>query len=257
MKRHLVVIDPQRDFCKPDGALYVPGADEDMRRLARYVAQDSFERIHVTLDSHQWVHIAHPIFWTGPQGEHPAPFTVIEERNILQGTWQATDEGLRDYTLEYVRTLAEKGRYSLTVWPPHCIIGTPGHAVHDELADALRTWSEANLRPIDFWAKGSNIRTEHYSAIQADVPDPADPSTAINRALVQALEEADELVFAGEALDYCLLNTIRDLVEALPNITAKIVLLKDASSSISGCTVDDHEFFQGLLAKGASLASIG
>jgi nicotinamidase-related amidase len=151
--------------------------------------------------------------------------------------------------------LAEKGRYSLTIWPPHCIIGTTGHAVHDELASALRDWSESNLRAIDFWTKGSNVRTEHYSAIQADVPDPSDPSTAVNRALVGALEEADELVFAGEALDYCLLNTVRDLVEASPAIEGKIVLLRDASSSISGGKIDDHEFFQGLLAKGARLAT--
>lgn len=257
MKRHLVVIDPQRDFCKPDGALYVPGADEDMRRLAAYLARESFDRIHVTLDSHQWVHIAHPIFWIGEDGGHPAPFTVIAESDVRKGVWQPADETLREYALEYVGTLAARGRYSLTVWPPHCIIGTPGHAVHDELSVALRTWSEKDIHPIDFWSKGSNVRTEHYSAIQADVPDPSDPSTAVNRALIQALEEADELVFAGEALDYCLLNTVRDLVEASPGMAGKLVLLRDASSSISGCTVDDHEFFKGLLGKGARLASTG
>ncbi|RYG27000.1 isochorismatase family protein [bacterium] len=254
MKRHLIIIDPQRDFCKPEGALYVRGADEDMRRLAEYVTRESFDRIHVTLDSHQWVHIAHPIFWVGPGSEHPAPFTVIQEKDLLDGAWRASQDGLREYALEYVRTLAAKGRYSLTIWPPHCIITTPGHAVHDELALALRAWSEANLRPIDFWAKGSNVRTEHYSAIQADVPDPSDPATSVNQALIGALEEADELMFAGEALDYCLLNTVRDLVDASPEIAGRIVLLKDASSSISGCTIDDHEFFQSLLAKGARLA---
>src|SRR5690606_2567163 len=51
----LLVIDPQNDFCRPDGALAVPGADADMDRLARLVGalRDRLADIHVTLDSHR------------------------------------------------------------------------------------------------------------------------------------------------------------------------------------------------------------
>lgn len=250
--RSLVIIDPQRDFCKPDGALYVKGADEDMRRLATFIPKGDFDRIHVTLDSHQWVHIAHPIFWTDERGESPTPFTVIGAED---DRWQARAPELKVYARDYVRQLSDKGRYALTIWPPHCVIGTPGHAVHDELNVALREWSESRLTPIDFVMKGANVKTEHYSAIRADVPDPLDPSTEVNDRFVDALREADELFFAGEALDYCLLNTLRDLVESAPELASKIVLLRDASSSIGGCTLDDHEFFQGLRAKGARVAT--
>ena len=40
---HLLAIDPQNDFCDPSGSLYVPGADEDTKRLAGFVtkAKDS------------------------------------------------------------------------------------------------------------------------------------------------------------------------------------------------------------------------
>ena len=31
----LLVVDGQFDFCDPAGALYVPGADEDMKRLSK------------------------------------------------------------------------------------------------------------------------------------------------------------------------------------------------------------------------------
>ena len=35
---HLLIIDPQNDFCSPDkGSLFVPGADQDMLRLATMV----------------------------------------------------------------------------------------------------------------------------------------------------------------------------------------------------------------------------
>ncbi len=255
MSRHLVVIDPQRDFCKPDGALYVPGADEDMTRLAAAVSPDRFDAIHVTLDSHPWIHIAHPIFWEDPEGDPPAPFTAISEADVAGGRWQARAPEMRAYALDYVRQLAEGGRYGLTIWPPHCVVGTPGHAVHDELGQALRVWSEARLAPIDFVLKGSNPKTEHYSAIQADVPDPGDPATGVNRAFIERLKEADELVFAGEALDYCLLNTVRDLAAAAPELVPKIVVLRDASSSIGGCAIDDQEFFRRLVEKGARVAT--
>ena len=255
MRRHLVVIDPQRDFCAPDGALYVPGADEDMARLAAIVSPSRFDAIHVTLDSHQWVHIAHPIFWEAEDSTSPPPFTAIAEADVASGRWRARSPEMRDDALEYVRQLASGGRYGLTIWPPHCIIGTPGHAIHDALGAVLRNWTNATLRPIDYVAKGANPRTEHYSAIQADVPDATDPSTSVNHRFIDALKGADELVFAGEALDYCLLNTVRDLVAAAPGLAPKIIILRDASSSIGGCATDDHEFFKALVEKGARLAS--
>lgn len=257
MNRHLVVIDPQRDFCKPGGALFVPGADDDMKRLAKLVGQrrDLFHKIHVTLDSHQWIHIAHPIFWVGPNGETPEPFTVISAGEVANGTWTPRDRPLRDYALSYVRSLEDQGRYALTIWPPHCIIGTTGHAVHDELGNALHGWSAGALKPIDFVFKGSNLLTEHYSAIQADVPDPKDPSTQPNLAFVDRLRSADEIVVAGEALDYCLLNTVRDLVAVAPELAARLVILSDASSAIGECTLEGDPDFRSLAAKGMRTAT--
>ena len=255
MSRHLVIIDPQRDFCDPHGALYVEGADEDMNRLAKALPRSHFDAVHVTLDSHGWVHIAHPIFWESPEGDAPPPFTAISEADVAASRWRARDPELRAYALDYVRRLAEGGRYGLTIWPPHCVVGTTGHALHANLSVALRDWAEAGLKQIDFVAKGGNPKTEHYSAIRADVPDPDDPGTSLNVRLIDRLRKVDELVFAGEALDYCLLNTLRDLVEAAPELASRIVLLSDASSSIGGCTMQDDAFFQGLVAQGARLAA--
>ena len=49
MKLHLLIIDPQNDFCSSQGSLYVPGADQDMGRLARLVdrLKDKIADIHV------------------------------------------------------------------------------------------------------------------------------------------------------------------------------------------------------------------
>ena len=79
MNIQLLVIDPQKDFCDPTGALYVKGAEKDMERLAAMVDKngDKIDDIRVTLDSHQKIHIAHPICWQDAKGNHPAPFTII------------------------------------------------------------------------------------------------------------------------------------------------------------------------------------
>ena len=105
--------------------------------------------------------------------------------------------------LTYVQTLAKNGRYPLCIWPPHCLIGSPGHAVMPELFAALLDW-EQRFALVDYVTKGSNIWTEHYSAVQADVPDPADPGTQINTALIQTLLKADMIAVAGEAGSHCL-----------------------------------------------------
>ncbi len=124
----LLIIDPQIDFCDPHtGALYVPNAEHDMRRLANMIRRlkDKIDDIHVTLDSHHLIHIAHPIFWKDPQGNHPLPFTRITLPEVEDGKWTTTQPGLYERALEYVRKLAQNGRYDLTIWPPHCLIGDP------------------------------------------------------------------------------------------------------------------------------------
>ena len=61
----LLIIDSQVDFCSPDGALSIPGADADMRRLAAMLDKfgDRIDNVYVTLDSHNPIHIAHPLCW--------------------------------------------------------------------------------------------------------------------------------------------------------------------------------------------------
>src|SRR5437773_344219 len=103
-KIHLVVIDPQYDFCDVNGSLYVTGADKDMERLANMVnkLRKKIDDIHVTLDSHHLVHIAHPIFWKDSSGNNPKPFTVFGSKEVKDGTWTTTKPSLYKRALEYV-----------------------------------------------------------------------------------------------------------------------------------------------------------
>ena len=88
MKIELLIIDPQKDFCTESeevagvemkGALFVPGANEDMIRVADMIDRigPKLNDIHATLDSHHYVDIAHPIFWVNSLGNHPDPYRHI------------------------------------------------------------------------------------------------------------------------------------------------------------------------------------
>jgi nicotinamidase/pyrazinamidase len=260
MHTALLVIDPQNDFVDPQtGKLYVAGAEEDMKRLAAMIdrMRSEIDEIHVTLDSHHPIHIAHPIFWVDREGHAPDPFTVITADEVENGTWTPSRPELRQRGLDYVRALEANGRYQLTIWPPHCLIGSTGHAVYPPLFAALTAWERARFAAVDYVMKGSNLYTEHYSAIRADVPDPEDPSTELNRKLVDALERADRVLVAGEALTHCVASTVRDLASHFtdPQNVAKLVLLTDATSGIPGFESHGSCFLDDLAKLGMRVAS--
>ncbi len=258
MSLQLLVIDPQVDFCDPGGALFVPGADRDMERLAQMVHRlaPRLGQIHVTLDSHHLVDIAHPIFWQDERGNPPAPFTIISAEDVEAGRWTAAQPEARDRAAAYVQALARHGRYPLCIWPPHCLIGSRGHAVLPALFDALQSWERRGV-VVDYVQKGSNIYTEHYSAIQADVPDPSDPSTQVNTALVESLKQADVLAVAGEAGSHCVANTVCDLADQFGDdrLLSKIVLLRDAVSPVNGFAAYEERFLADLTARGMQVST--
>jgi len=258
MKVHLFVIDPQIDFSEPSGALFVPGADDDMARLTDFVLRCSskLDDIHITLDSHHPVHIAHPIWWRNSNGDHPSPFTVISVSDVESGRWMATQPSFQRHSLDYVKQLEKNGRYPLCVWPAHCLISSRGHTVVPVLFDALCKWEE-EFAVVDYVTKGSNIKTEHYSIFQADVPDPKDPSTQVNTALVQTLMTADLIVVAGEAGSHCLANSIRDLATQFNDASyiKKLVLLTDATSPVPGFEKLQEDFIKEMVSKGMQLST--
>ena len=244
MRVELLIIDPQNDFCNPTkGTLYVRGAEDDISRLATMVNRlvTKLDDIHVTLDSHHPIDIAHPIWWKDSNGKHPDPFTIITAAEVENGTWTTSLPSTYKRSLEYVKKLESNKRYPLCIWPPHCLIGSEGHAVMPALFESLKNWENTRFGTIDYVTKGSNIYTEHYSAIQADVPDSSDPSTQVNTDLINTLMGADMILVAGEAGSHCLANTVTDIANQFGNedYVKKLVLLEDAT-----CPVPGFEFLQ-------------
>lgn len=273
-KIHLLLIDPQNDFCDIPAeahpanpmvlgeriapALPVPGAHDDMMRVAGLIRRigDKLYDIHVTMDSHNPLDIAHPSWWRNAAGDSPAPFTLISAADVKNGVWRARNPRAQAHSLSYVESLEANARYALIIWPEHCLIGQWGHNVHAAVADALNNWARSRMEVVDYVTKGSNALTEHYSAVQAEVPDPSDPSTMLNSRLIKTLADADVILIAGEALSHCVASTVRDIADNFgeENIK-KMVLLADCASSVAGFEHLGEQFIADMRSRGMQVAT--
>jgi nicotinamidase/pyrazinamidase len=271
----LLLIDPQNDFCDlPDDwrpldpttgqrlapSLPVAGAHADMLRLAALVHQGAagISGISVTLDSHRRLHIAHPTFWkTGAGGAVP-PFTVITVAQVQEGAYLPRDPAALPRALHYLQELERAGRYTLMVWPVHCEIGSWGHNVHPAVKAAYNQWEDARLGIVQIVAKGSNPWTEHYSAMQAEVPDEQDPATLLNTGLIAELDRADLLVIAGEASSHCVRATTEHIVDNLPSGNpTKVALVTDCMSPVGGFEVQHQAFLDDMRRRSVALQTSG
>ena len=267
----LLIIDPQNDFCDvPAGyrptdpltgavvapALPVAGAHADMQRTAAFVraAGSRLDEITITLDSHHRVDIAHPTFWQEADASAVAPFTTITAAQVRAGEFQPRAPAALPRALAYLDELESRGRYTLMVWPVHCEIGTWGHGVHADVRAAYNQWEETQLRGVAKVTKGENPWTEHYSAIQAEVPDADDPHTGMNTAFLAELDRAETLFIAGEASSHCVRATTEHIVANLPGgRPERVVLLTDCMSPVGGFEAQHKAFLDEMRARGVRL----
>jgi nicotinamidase-related amidase len=286
-KIRVTIIDPQNSFCKVvgdlndpvaagkeqqrlhDGELCVKGAWADMERVAAMIRRlgDKIDEIDVTLDSHHLLHISHPIWWRNLASDQPpTPFTLLREEKgniigsqFINGSMQDVGEfttyrpSYLKKSLDYLKALANAKRYPHCIWPPHCLIGTVGHAIVAPLADAIFEWEQKNFASANKITKGSNHFVEHFSALQAEVTDPADPSTQLNTDFLDSIIESDEILLCGEASSHCLANTVRDMFKGFKDgndFIRKAVLLKDGTSPVPGFQNFEDDFLKEMTSKG-------
>jgi nicotinamidase/pyrazinamidase len=273
MKRlHLLVIDPQNDFCDlpvsylPENpatrtahapALPVSGAHQDMLRLAGLInrGRKGISAITVTLDSHHRYDVAHPTYWVANDGGPVQPFTQIAAADVRGGKFSPRDPAVRERTLAYLDELEANGRYQLMVWPVHCEIGSWGHNVHEDVREAYNHWEDQKLGVVEKVTKGSNPWTEHYSAVMAEVPDPQDPDTQLNRRLIDSLSGADLIFIAGEASSHCVKATTEHIADHID--PARLVLITDCMSAVTGFDDQYKDFIQRIQQRGARVAQSG
>jgi nicotinamidase/pyrazinamidase len=266
MKRnlHLLVIDPQNDFCDLPAshrashvpALPVPGAHQDMLRLAGLInrGRAGISAISITLDSHHRFDIAHPTFWIAADGAPVAPYTTISAADVRAQKHLPRHPAALALALNYLDKLEAAGRYQLMVWPVHCEIGTWGNNVHDDVRAAYGAWEEASLGIVAKLAKGSNPWTEHYSAVMAEVPDADDPDTQLNTKFIATLAAADRIYIAGEAGSHCVKATVEHIADNFGGQPlSKLALVTDCMSPVAGFEPQYQAFLRAMQARGVQL----
>jgi len=261
-KQLLVVIDPEEDFCSEEdgrgGALAVPcpgspAGRDALKRVGVFIERygSQLDDIIITLDQHNPLHIAHPIWFKRKDGSTPPPFKALQEEKgeILLGSLDANGFHAEEkvecrrmsftrWTLDYLRALQAGGRYPHMLWTPHCLIGSAGAAMIPEVFQAVRNWEEREFGVAQKISKGSNIKTEHFGALRAEVPDPADDTTQVNSFFLSLLSDPDitEIFLCGLARGHCLANTAMDVAKEFDGNTfcEKVVLLDDGTADVAG-----------------------
>ena len=190
----LLLIAPQQDFL-PDGKMPVVGTAEDSEECARNIEKfaSSIHDIIITLNSRHLGHISHAIFWTGRDGSIPRIGEKITFDNVKNKIWTPRNAANLKWCEKYTAALEKKGK-KLVIQSGHCIIGSTGHAICSAVNNAVQKWAETSLRPVQYINTGKNSRTEMYSALEAEVEDPQDPTTGFNNDLMATLRITEKVL---------------------------------------------------------------
>lgn len=259
----LLLIDVQNTFCLPGYELFVGGrsgngAVEDNVRLCQFIYRNLGKLTHIiaTMDTHRSQQIFHPVFFIDADGNHPAPYTDIHLTDLESGKWKfnpalAPQFGIapeygQQMVLHYAEALAQKGKYALTIWPYHALLGGIGHALVPAVEEAIFFHSHARIDQPDFEVKGEKPFTENYSVVGPEVlTGPMGEQLGVrNPKFIEHLQEVEKLYIAGQAKSHCVAWTIQDLLDDIhainPELAKKVYLIDDCSSSVVVPGVVDH-----------------
>lgn len=254
---HLLLIDTQKDFCFPQGSLYVGGrsqrgAIDDSDRIARFIYRNlnAISDITTTLDTHFAYQIFSPSFWLTKEGHHPSPFRFITSDDIRGGTLRPNPRvaalytagnyaWLQAYTLHYTQQLERAGKYQLYLWPYHCLLGSDGHALVPVIHEARLFHSFARGSQTSSEVKGGSPFTENYSVLSPEVLVTQDGRAVgqKNAEFIKKLLDSDAVLIAGQASSHCVKSSIDDLLEQIvvqdPKLARKVYVLTDCMSAVT------------------------
>ncbi len=230
-------IDVQVGFCTPGASLFVPGAVEDTQRTIEWLYRnlDQITGLFFSLDTHRMFQIFHPSWWVDAKGHHPAPMTPIFHEDVRSGRWTAVTHPRE--SLEYVKKLESTGKYVLTVWPYHTLLGGLSHALVPAMMEASLFHAAARRHQTHFETKGTHAMTENYSVMSPEVTElSGNVVGAFNAPFFKMLMEYDRIYVFGQAKSHCVLSTLNDLhkhiVATDPGLAQKIWVLEDAMSPV-------------------------
>jgi nicotinamidase-related amidase len=251
----LMLIDTQNTFCIPDFELYVggvtgKGAVDDNRRLGAFIYRNlaSITQICPTLDTHQVMQIFHSIFLINDAGEHPDPYSLVSLDDIEKGVWRFNDKLTESLNMEegfgqahlvhYAQQLKNGGKYDLTIWPYHAMLGSIGHALVPALEEAIFFHSVCRFSQPDFQIKGGHSLTENYSVMRPEITEGLNHRAlgSVNQQLMDRLLAFDAVIIAGQAKSHCVAWSVADLLSEIEKkdaaLASGVYLLEDCTSPV-------------------------
>lgn len=253
-KLGVLAIDVQNTFCNPQGELYVAGmsgtgAVDDAERLVEFLYRNLpvITNITATLDTHRIYAIFHPNFWVDEQGNHPGAFTNITNADVVGGVWRPNPlmtsalginlMAAQKHAEHYTAELEKRGRYALTIWPYHGILGDKGHTLVSGLAEAMAFHGMVRGAQPGIEIKGTHPLVENYSVLGPEVTTLGNGTPVPrNTRFIESLMRYDALVITGQAKSHCVAWTIDDLLGEIlakdPALARKVYLLEDCTTAI-------------------------
>jgi nicotinamidase-related amidase len=252
----LLLVDVQNTFCIPEFELFVGGrsgmgAVEDNARLCEFIYRNlgRITTIAATMDTHTVMQVFHAEFWVDADGNNPAPLTMIHHQDVVEGNWmvnpaiapnlkEKTYEDLQAYALHYTKELDDHGKFPLTIWPYHSMLGGIGHALVSSVEEACFVHNMARRSQTIFEVKGGNPLTENYSVLSPEVlKDEAGSAIAAkNESFINTLLSYDNVIIAGQAKSHCVAWTVSDLLSEIqsrnPHLAQNVYLLEDCTSPV-------------------------
>jgi len=251
----LLAVDVQNTFCVPGFELFVggrsgTGAVDDNRRLCEFVYRHlgTITQILPSLDTHRAMQVFHAVWLLDEGGRHPDPYALISPQDVEAGRWRVNEAVAESLGLDpgyagrhlahYTRRLADGGKYNLTIWPYHAMLGGIGHALVSSVEEAVFFHGVARYSQPDFQVKGESPLTEHYSMLGPEVTEGPDGDRlgGKNTELIEKLLTFDAVAVAGQAKSHCVAWTIDDLLEGDDErerrLAERTYLLEDCTSPV-------------------------
>ncbi|MFA5488447.1 MAG: hypothetical protein WC284_04430 [Candidimonas sp.] len=251
----LLSIDLQKDFCFQTSPLYVggrsgTGAMDDNRRIAEMIYRniDIISGITVTLDSHVPWQIFFATFWLDGNDQPVNAHTVITTESIKKGEYRPNPAAahlcggnynwLCRQVTDYAEKLEKAGKYTLYIWPFHCLMGSRGYdlaGIIDE-ATMFHSFVRGVQRRPD--VKGLSPFTENYSVFSPEVMTSHNGITLgeRNTQTLDMLCKADAVIIVGQAASHCVKSSIDDLLDEInqrdPSLAEKVYVVRDCMSSV-------------------------
>ncbi|NBO61382.1 MAG: isochorismatase family protein [Flavobacteriia bacterium] len=236
-KEAIIVIDVQKCFL-PGGSLATTNERNKninsgalARGINKFIQSKPSADIFITQD---WHTPGHTSFADPTKGEVP-----IVSRPELEGKRVNTERyATRNFNPEGERFWGDKAqRHAQALWPEHCVQGTEGAEVAEDVLKGLEG------RKVEYIYKGDEATTDSYSAI-ADAlgfftPHLKDSNESFKDILVKG--NYSKIYITGIARDVCVFWTALDLLNyiTLPNakggnMSPKVVYIYDLTRPVFG-----------------------